>query len=191
MLSTCSWGCSSCECLVVINANAIAHRPTSSSLKRIKSGGDFATSSEVKQFCTQSQTFFATSSLIFKDLETLPADIAGIHTKTAEQAFRQNHNSTQVIEHLHAVSSQSRALVSQGTSTVACLGRLENEISRSVSALISIALDIKEILCRLRTFSKDFSEIITANGYVILSPYRTFTSGGSLNHLIPKVSAAI
>ena len=121
-------------------------------------------SSEVKQFCTQSQNFFATSSHIFKDLETLPADIAGLQTKTAEHAFRQDDTSTQVIQQLHAVSSQSRALVRQGTSTVASLGRLENQISRSISALISIARDIKEILCRLRTFSKDFSEMITANG---------------------------
>ena len=142
----------------------------SSSLKRIKAGEDFATSSEVKQFCTQSQNFFATSSLIFKDLETLPAHITGLQTQMAEHTFRQNHTSTQVIEHLDAVSSQSRALVSQGTCTVACLGRLENQISRSISALISIARDIKEILCRLRTFSKDFSDMITANGYVFLSP---------------------
>ena len=121
-------------------------------------------SSQVKQFCTQSQNFFATSSRIFKDLETLPADIAGLQTRTAEQALRQTHTSTQVTEQLHAVSSQSRNLVCQGTSTVARLGRLENQISRSISALISIAQDIKEILCRLRAFSKDFSETITANG---------------------------
>lgn len=148
-------------------------------------------SSEVKQFCTQSQIFFATSSHIFKDLETLPANISDLQTRTTEQALRQDHTSTQVIEQLHAVSSQSRVLVSQGTYTVACLGRLENQISRSISALISIARDIKDILCRLRTFSKEFSEMVIANGYVILSPYRTVTSSGFLDHLIFESPAAI
>ena len=136
----------------------------SSSLKRLKAGVDFTVNGEVKQFCAQSQTFFVNSTHIFNSLGRLPGDLASLRTATTEQVSRQTHDSAQVIERLDAISLRSRALVCRGDSTGSKLEHLENRVSRSISALISIARNIKEILGRLQAFSKDFSDMITANG---------------------------
>ena len=120
--------------------------------------------SEVKQLCTQSQSFLDNSTHVFDNLVKLPEDLAGLQATAAEQTIKQTHASAQIIGHLDAISSSSSALVCQGNTTVTTLGHLETRVSRSISALISIALDVKEILRRLQSFSRDFSEMMLANG---------------------------
>ena len=144
--------------------NVHADRPISSSLEKLKAGLDSATKSQIKSFCAQSQKLFSNTTHIFNNLGTLPTDLADIQTTIAEQTLRDTHTSTQVIGHLDTISSSSRLLISQGDSTVTKIGTLENRVSRSISTLISIAMDVKEVLRRLQTFSKDFSEMIVANG---------------------------
>ena len=144
--------------------NVHADRPISSSLEKLKAGLDSATKSEMNSFCTQSQDFFSNTTHIFNNLGTLPTDLAGLQTAIAEQTLRDTRTSTQVIGHLDAISSSSRLLISQGDSTVTKIGTLEDRVSRSISTLISIAMDVKEVLRGLQTFSKDFSEMIVANG---------------------------
>ena len=139
-------------------------RPSSSSLETLKPGVDSATKSEINGFCAQSQHFFLNTTHIINNLGRLPMDLAGLQTAIAERTPRNTHTSTQVIEHLDAISTRSRLLISQGDSTVTKIQNLGNRVSRSISTLISIAMDVKEVLRRLQTFSKDFSEMIVANG---------------------------
>ena len=141
-----------------------ADRPISSSLEKLRAGVDPATKGKMNSFCAQSEKYFSNTNL-----GTLPTDIAGLQTAIAERTLRDTQTSTQVIGQLDTISSSSRLLISQGDSAVIKLGILENRVSRSISTLISIAMDIKEILRRLQTFSKDFSEMILANGCVALS----------------------
>ena len=143
-----------------------ADRPISSSLEKLKAGVDPTTKGKIDNFCAQSQKLFSNMTHGFDNLGTLPTDIAGLQTAIAEQTLRDTQTSTQVIGQLDSISSSSRLLISQGDSTVTKLGILENRVSRSISTIILIAMDIKEILRRLQTFSKNFSEMIVANGCV-------------------------
>lgn len=120
--------------------------------------------SGLKQFCSESRTFFANSAIVFRTLEGLPSSLVSLQNVVAEQTIENTKNAVQVIGNLDAISSDSKALICQNHSTATRLQSLESQVSRSVRALISIARDIKDILRRLQTFSKDSLDIISANG---------------------------
>lgn len=120
--------------------------------------------SELKQFCSESRTFFASSAIAFRTFEGLPSSLISLQNVVAEQTIENTKNAVQVIGSLDAISSDSKALICQNHSTATRLQSLESQVSRLVRALISIARDIKDILRRLQTFSKDSLEIISANG---------------------------
>ena len=146
-----------------------ADRLISSSLEKLKAGVDPTMKGKIDSFCAQSLKFFSNTTRGFDNLGTLPTDIAGLQTAIAERTLRDTQTSTQIIGQLDTISSSSRLLISKGDSTVTKLGILENRVSRSISTLTSIAMDIEEILRRLQTFSRDFSKMILANGCVALS----------------------
>lgn len=123
---------------------------------------------EVKQFCTQSQEFFKNSTRTFNDLENLPATIAGLQITIAEHISKDVKTSMHFAEDLDAISSDTKALVCQSRCSATKMELLEDRVSRTINALISIAADIKEVLIRLRSFSKDFSEMIVSNGFAQL-----------------------
>ena len=135
---------------------------------------DPATKGKMNTFCAQSQEFAPNTTQGFDDLSTLPTDLAALQTAIAERTLRDTQTSTQIIGQLDTISSSSRLLISQGDSTVTKLGILENRVSRSIGTLISIAMDIKEILRTLQRFSKEFFEMILANGCVAFSLQSTF-----------------
>ena len=138
------------------------------SLRRLKLSPDTAIQSEIKQIYVQSRDFFASSTIAFRNLESLAPNLAGIQKVMTEQTIENIRNTAQVIGSLDTISSDSKAMIYQSHSTARRLRSLQSQFSRSIRALISIATDIKEILSRLQSFSKYFSESIIANGSVEL-----------------------
>ena len=134
------------------------------SLRRLKLSPDTAMQSEIMQFCVQSRDFFASSTVVFRSLESLAPNLASIQNAMAGQTVENMKNAAQVIGSLDAISSDSRALICQNRSTATRLQFLQSQVSRSIRALISIARDIKDILSRLQAFSKECTRLITANG---------------------------
>ena len=134
------------------------------SLRRLKLSPDNAIQGEVKQLCAQSRDFFASSAIAFRNLDGLPSNLVSLQNTMAEQTIENTKNAVQIIGSLEAISSDSEALICQSHSTATRVQSLESQVSRSIRALISIARDIKDILSRLKTFSKDCIEIIGANG---------------------------
>lgn len=124
---------------------------------------------EIKQFCAQSQEFFVNSTRTFNDLEKLPATIAGLQITIGENISKDVRKSVQITEGLDTISSDTKALVCQTRCNATKMRLLEKRVSQTTNALVSIAADIKEVLTRLRSFSKDFSEMILANGFAQMS----------------------
>lgn len=124
---------------------------------------------EVKLFCAQSQEFFKNSTRTFNDLENLPAAIAGLQITIADHISKEVRTSVQVTKDIEAISSNTKALICQSRCNAAKMGLIENRVSQTINALVSLAADIKEVLTRLRSFSKDFSEMILANGFAQFS----------------------
>ena len=134
------------------------------SLRKLKISADKASQNEIKQFCAQSRNFFASSGIVLRNLESLAPNLASIQSGMAGQTIENTKNASQIIGSLEAISSDSKALICQSHSTATKLQSLQSQVARSIRALISIARDIKDILSRLQTFSKDFSRMVSANG---------------------------